>query len=383
MTIHDDPLSTVLPLPAQLTLYIAYPCNLRCKHCYLYGVADYVPEYMDKTTRPQYMSDEVFHAAVDPLLENDAPLTVCFMGGEPSLHPKLPEMVRHLKSRPNVYVDMNTNATRMPRVGEALMEAGMDAVYVSIDGSSAEVNDPVRGKGSFDKAVRGLEHLAELRERRAQPLKLAINYIITSASIDDIVPAAEMAERIGVDEIFFNLSIFVTEEEGKGAQRRLAKLGHDFKSWKGFVLPEFSEGVSADLLEDQLDELETRDWKPSVFVSPVGYTPKELRSYFTQRWSRILRQKSCPVQSFRTTVLTNGDMVPCTIYPDVVVGNVTEAPMAEVWRSPKYDEFRELTMRRLLPTCRRCCDLFDESAGDPYAFINGSRERFDIAHAHS
>ena len=52
--------------------------------------------------------------------------------------------------------------------------------------------------------------------------------------------------------------------------------------------------------------------------------------------------------------------------------------MEAVWRGEKYDQFRQLTMRRLLPTCHRCCDLFDESAGDPFAFINGSRERFQI-----
>ena len=375
----DDPLASVLPLPAQLTLYVAYPCNLRCKHCYLYGVADYVPEYMDKTTRPQYMSDEVFHAAVDPLLEAPRPLTVCFMGGEPSLHPKMPEMVRHLKSRPDVYVDMNTNGTRMPRVGEALMDAGIDGIYISVDGSSPEVNDPLRGKGSFDKAMEGLRHLAELRERRGQALKLGINYIITSEGFRDIIPAAEMAEAVGADEIFFNLSIFVTEAEGKGAQRKLAKLGFEFESWKGFVLPDYSKSDHGDVLEEQLNELENRSWKTAVFVSPVGYAPGELRDYFTERWPRLLHQKVCPVQTFRTTVLTNGDVVPCTIYPDLVVGNVVERSMQEVWRSEEYDRFRELTMRRLLPTCRRCCDLFDESAGDPYAFINNSRDQFELS----
>jgi radical SAM protein with 4Fe4S-binding SPASM domain len=373
----NERLQTVLPLPAQITLYVAYPCNLRCKHCYLYGVADYVPEYMDRSM-PQYMSEEIFRAAVDPLLESPTPLTVCFMGGEPVLHPRLADMVRHLKSRPHVYVDMNTNGTRMRKVGPALVEAGMDAIYVSLDGSSPEVNDPVRGRGSFRQAIEGLRFLAELRERESRPLKLAINYTITSENFRDLLPAAEMAESVGVDEIFFNLSIFVTEDEGKRAQRQLARLGHDFRSWQGFVLPSLVDDFPADLLEEHLNELQDRTWKTSVFMAPVGYPPAELRSYFTERWPKLLRQRSCPVQAFRTTVLPNGNVVPCTIYPDIVVGNLTEQPLEAVWLGERYNQFRQLAMRRLLPTCHRCCDLFDESAGDPFAFINGSRERFQI-----
>src|SRR5436853_7472682 len=102
----NERLQTVLPLPAQITLYVAYPCNLRCKHCYLYGVADYVPEYMDKSLH-QYMSDEIFRAAVDPLLETPTALTVRFMGGQPVLHPRLPDMERYITRRPHGHADMN------------------------------------------------------------------------------------------------------------------------------------------------------------------------------------------------------------------------------------------------------------------------------------
>jgi len=355
-------LDRVLPLPRQVTLFVAWPCNLRCRVCALYGVADYVPEYMERSS-PQYMSWEIFQRVMDPLAGGTASPAVTFIGGEPTLHPRLAEMVRYVKRRSDAHVDMCTNGTQIPRIGEALVEAGIDEVHVSIDGASAAVNDPGRGLRSFDRALEGLRQLIALRDRRAPGLKVKINCTVSGENYADLVATAELADAEGVDEIFFSLPIFVTETEGLDACRIVEPLGFDFRSWRGFRIEPTISSVDVARLEQQLTTLMARRGKVPTFVTPIGYEPRELRAYFGERWPELLHQRSCPVQSFRTSVLPNGDVTSCTPFPDLVVGSLASHTLEEVWRSPKYDRFRELVDARLLPVCHRCCELFGEEEG--------------------
>jgi len=361
-----------LALPTQLTLYVNFPCNLRCKHCFLYGVSGYVGEYMAPSA-VESMSWDVFHAAVDPILAAGGPLSVCMMGGEPLLHRDLDGFVRHLKATSSVYVDVNTNAAVAPRRIMGIVDAGIDAVCVSLDGGSAEVNDAGRGRGSFRHAMRGIEHLLEWRRDRHPRLRVSLNFTITNLNYRDLRSTAELCGRLGLDELYLNLPTFVREGEGEAAKAALARLGIDFRSWQGFRIDSVVDGIDHDELKRQFEELAARSWPFDLYVQPVGYSSAELPLWFTPRWGRVMRQRQCKVQNFRTTVLPSGDVVPCTVYPDVVVGNLHEESIADVWRGERYARFREMVNRRLLPTCTRCCDLYDEAADDPAAFVSDSR----------
>ncbi|WP_284125081.1 radical SAM protein [Parerythrobacter aestuarii] len=361
------------PLPQQLTLYVNYACNLRCRHCYLYGVADVERSYMT-TNKASAMSWEVFTRSVDPLIEAGNPLTVFLMGGEPCLHTNLPAMISYIKKASTSYVDMNTNGMFLDRCADDLIEAGIDAIYVSLDGSSEEKNDALRGTGSFAASIAGIRHLKQSIAHRNAPTKVALNYTITNRNFTDLLDMARLAEELEIDELFFNLPSFVHKHEGLEAQRVLSeKLAIEFNSWRGFQIDSEVAGIPPDELEAIISGL-NGDWPFDLYLQPVEYSPQELATYFQPSWEQQAKKRTCQVLSFRTTVLPNGDVTPCTIYPDVVVGNVLETGMSEVWHGQKYEDFRNEIAQNLLPTCMRCCDLFDETNGDPSSFVSGSRE---------
>ncbi|HWT29801.1 MAG TPA: radical SAM protein [Propylenella sp.] len=367
---HD--VSALSPLPRQLTLYVNYACHLRCKHCYLYGVADYDHPYMAPMTNSA-MPWDTFRKAVDPMLESGAALSLFLMGGEPCLHERLADMVAYVARHPSTYVDMNTHGMLLPKKAAGLIAAGINGIYVSLDGSQASTNDPLRGVGSFDRAIKGI--LAAIAARgAARTPKVAINATITNGNVHDLVGMADKAVALGVDEIFFNLPVFVTEKEGLASERAMAaRHGIAFSSWRGFRIDPVIDGIDTQVLVSQLEQLKARKWPLPLFLQPIGYSPRELATYFTDDWARTLRQRACPVRDFRATVLPNGDVTPCTIYPDVVLGNLVGQTLPEVWTGAAYRRFRQDVGQRLLPTCRRCCDLFDETQGDPDAFLNDSR----------
>ena len=367
----------LLPAPVQMTLFVAFPCNLRCKNCWLFGIADTPRDYMG-TPDKDIMSWETFRAAVDPLFGHGAVPSICFMGGEPMLHARIVDMIRHIKEQGPAYVDMNTNGTRLDKLGREMVKAGIDALYVSLDGSTPEINDASRGIGSFERAVHGIEAVRDLRDE-GMPVKVAINYTVTCENYRDLERLGDLARRLAVDELFVNLSVFVTPEEGAAAQRTLhEELGMRFDSWRGFMIGPIIEGIDSQELVAQLGALRHNAGDVPTFVQPVGYSAEELGHYFTPQWKDVVREKACPVQTFRTTVLPNGDVVPCTLYPDVVVGNLRRTSLMEVWHGEEYARFRALVEDRLLPTCHRCCDLFDETKGDPAAFVTNSRLQYRL-----
>jgi MoaA/NifB/PqqE/SkfB family radical SAM enzyme len=372
----------VLPYPAQLTLYVALPCNLRCENCYLFGVADYDRDYMRGGKERRYMSMEVLEAAIAPLAASPRPTSICLMGGEPLLHPRLDEMIRFIRRTIDGYIDMNTNGMLLPRVGQQIADAGIDAIYVSLDGSCPDTNDASRGSGSFAAALAGIRTMQRYRREHGRPTAIAINHTVTRHNFHELVEMVELATREELDEVFFNLPTFVRRHEGEAARDALARdLGLTFESWRGFVIDSVIDDIEPGVLTTQLEQLQSwRDRRggPKVFVQPIGYAPRELATYFDDRWDATLRERACPIQGFRTSVLPSGDVIPCTVYPDLVLGNVREQSLPEVWRGDAYARFRRYVSERLLPTCKRCCDLFDETQGDPFAFVTGSREAHQL-----
>lgn len=368
-----SPVKLYPSLPCELTVYVNWACNLRCAHCYLYGVADSERPYMADQTHSS-LEWAIFERAIDPLLTQGEPFSICFMGGEPCLHRQIVEMVRYAKSSGLSYVDMNTNGTLLRRLAKPLMLAGIDAIYISIDGPTAQSNDTIRGRGTFDVIVQAIAHTFAARASIGAATKIALNVTVTNANYRCLGEFRLFCAENKIDEIFFNLPSFVTHEDGLRASQIAAKeLGIEFHSWQGLVIDPLVNGINSDDLTTELEGLISEPWPCTVFLQPVGYKPRELSAYFTKSWPQVVKGQACPILGHRTTILPNGDITPCTIFPDIVVGSLREATLSEVWQGRPYSNFRKILERRLLPTCSRCCDLFDETKGEPGGFFNQTR----------
>lgn len=131
-------------------------CNLSCHHCFI-------------SCHPKNDSFGMLTLGeVQRWLEQSVRLGVkeyYFTGGEPFLNRELvPMLVATLAYGPATVL---TNGTVLQDQWlETLAEAHADSIYslefrVSIDGYSPETNDPIRGAGTFDRAMRGITRLVE------------------------------------------------------------------------------------------------------------------------------------------------------------------------------------------------------------------------------
>src|SRR4029450_7428319 len=82
-------------------------------------------------------------------------------GGEPTVRPDFWELVEYATAH-DVGVKFSTNGVRLtPDAARRIAAGDHGDVQVSLDGATAEVNDVVRGTGSYDTAMQAMRNLAD------------------------------------------------------------------------------------------------------------------------------------------------------------------------------------------------------------------------------
>ena len=139
-----------LDAPICLTWELTYACNLSCVHC------------LSSSGRrdPRELSTAECKAVIDEL-ERMQVFYVNIGGGEPTVRSDFWELVDYATAH-HVGVKFSTNGVKItPDVARRLAASDYVDVQISLDGATAEVNDRVRGVGSYDTALRAMQNLAD------------------------------------------------------------------------------------------------------------------------------------------------------------------------------------------------------------------------------
>ena len=148
--------SIVWGRPYTLTIEPTNRCNLKCPEC---------PSGNGDMVRPLGLMDfDRFRAIVDQV-HGEVFYLQLFFQGEPFINNRLVDMISHARSK-RMYVSISTNAHFLRReVVDALLEAGLDRLIVSLDGLTQEVYEEYRVGGSLAKVQEALALLDEARRR--------------------------------------------------------------------------------------------------------------------------------------------------------------------------------------------------------------------------
>lgn len=149
----------VLPtarMPPVLSVELTNVCNLRCTSC-----------HTTLRSRPNgVMKDAVFERLVADVAKFNVQ-RVKLIGGEPTLHPKFPELIRRL-AEVTPYLQLVTNGHwRNQDIPEAIIEAPVQLIEISIDAGGTAVYEHSRQGGSYQAVLASLRDLAE-RKRLAR-----------------------------------------------------------------------------------------------------------------------------------------------------------------------------------------------------------------------
>jgi mycofactocin radical SAM maturase len=176
-----DQFEAGLAAPICLTWELTYACNLACVHC------------LSSSGRrdPRELSTAECLAVIDEL-ERMQVFYVNIGGGEPTVRRDFWELVEYATGH-RVGVKFSTNGSRIDEAAARRIAASsyLD-VQISLDGATAEVNDRVRGAGSYATAIAAMERLAAAGSRH---FKLSV--VCTRYNIPQLDAFQAIADRYG------------------------------------------------------------------------------------------------------------------------------------------------------------------------------------------
>jgi Fe-coproporphyrin III synthase len=376
LLVHLPAASPPVTVPRHVTVFVNWACNLVCRECWMYGDSAAESTWLQEVKRDN-ISVGLWTKIVDELkaAEAESPDTIylTIMGGEPLMHPDLVELVRVAKTRlPGCNLDMSTNATLLPRHADALVEAGIDDVYISVDGPTPEVNDPIRGRKSYDRAMAGLAALQAAGRHAGRMPKIALNFTVTGMNYTYLPDMVRLSERLGLDEFTVDLASYFTRDEGIRSRPVFeAATGRPFLSWAGYCNEHQHANIDPATLEALFDEAESMSDSVRVLIAPTRYGNADKSRFFTGDWSRVIQETTCVKLWAQTTVLPNGDVISCTTFADTVMGSMTGGSLGEVFHGPVYQRMRDEISRGLQPVCYRCCELNMDIDVEPELYTIG------------
>jgi len=170
-----------LTSPICLTWELTYACNLACVHC------------LSSSGRrdPRELTTAEGKAVIDTLQRMQV-FYVNIGGGEPTVRPDFWELVDYATAH-QVGVKFSTNGVKLDAAA-ALRLAASDYtdVQISLDGATAEVNDAVRGAGSYAMATRAMANLAAAGFRGFK-----ISVVVTRHNVSQLDRFKQIADQHG------------------------------------------------------------------------------------------------------------------------------------------------------------------------------------------
>ena len=334
MKYADWPLSA----PVNLTWEITHECNLRCVHCLS----------ASSTASPGELTFDECRAIVDHLVALKV-FEINFGGGEPLLKDYFLPLLRYIHEK-GIVTCISTNGT-------ALTDEAIDCftgnplvnVQVSLDGATPAVNDCIRGKGTFQRIIKGIELLS------GKNIPLSINTVVTSLNFMQLRRLKELAASYGA-----NLRV-----------SRFRPSGRARESWEMLKLN-----------SSQLQELSA--WlgsDPSILTGDSFFS-------ISQDGRRRLGLDMCGACKMTGCIDPSGNVFPCAFLQDTPFcgGNLREKSFKDIWdNAPAFHRFRALE-----PAACRLCSRFEKCRGgcpavayfvtrdlntaDPECLVNWSRD---------
>ncbi len=165
-------------------------CNLRCKHCYQ---DDYVHGEL-----PFEKLKEIADKITEALTRWNMYGRISLTGGEPLLSKSLFPLIAYLNANNRILsINILTNGTL---INEEIVEKikkfnKIKQIQISLDGGNAEEHDRVRGKGAFNKTIKGIRLL------KSANIEVALMYTLMRINKESYMDFIHLAEEENVDAI--------------------------------------------------------------------------------------------------------------------------------------------------------------------------------------
>jgi mycofactocin radical SAM maturase len=291
-----------LSAPVNVTWEVTYACNLSCIHC----LSDSGRKRKGELTTEQALQVIDQLAAVKVFQFNIG-------GGEPFMRPDFLDLMDHAHDK-GMVTCISTNGTLIDERIAQRLDHPLVYIQVSLDGATEPSNDAIRGRGSYGKVMKALDHL------RKRDIEVSINCVLTRRSYPELDKLVELAASYGAK---LRVSRFRPSGRGKESWSQLnVERRH---------MADFSQWLSRHLAVSTGDSF-------------FSVTTEE---------RRFLGLNMCGACKLTCCLSPRGDIYPCAFLqePEFCAAKLPEAEFGTVWKtSPVFGSFRQLEIK----SCESC-----------------------------
>lgn len=167
----------------ELWIHMTNACNLSCAHCLVESAPDGF----------RGISTKRWHGLIDEALDLGVK-RFYITGGEPFVRKDIFEMIQHIVENADELI-LLTNAMLLK--GQRLkqlerFDREKVKLQISLDGSRPEINDPVRGKGTFQATMEGIQHVIDA------DFLPTLTSAVMNCNADDIPEITRLAAKLGI-----------------------------------------------------------------------------------------------------------------------------------------------------------------------------------------
>ncbi|MCL4488910.1 MAG: radical SAM protein [Chloroflexi bacterium] len=216
-------------MPTLAVMDITNRCNFRCPICFAESNGHGRSYFLDPT---------LIRRMLESLVSRATPCQhIQFSGGEPTLHPEFPAILRSARELGFTHIQVASNGSRMIDADYVKLceDSGLHTIYLQFDGIDDEVYIKLRGQRLLEKKIRAVENVAKTNMRL-----VLVPTIESSVNVDQIGPIFSFALQYSkhVTGISFQPSAHVGRVElpqGDVEPFNLAVMAREFSAQTGLT----------------------------------------------------------------------------------------------------------------------------------------------------
>lgn len=307
-----------------------------------------------------HMSAATFDRVIADLQEMSPPPRVFFGGiGEPLSHGRIVDMITRVKTL-GATVEMITNGTLLTEQrSRELIDAGIDLLWVSIDGARPESYADVRLGAELPRVLENLDRFRRLRWPAHHPMpEIGIAFVAMKRNIGDLPELLALGKRLGIMHFHVSNLLPHTAEMSKEIlyQRSLTDVTYLPSPWfRKLNLPKM--------------DINDKTGEPLLKALSSGYNVT-----FAGNNLGMTNDVCSFVEDGSLVVGWDGSVSPCPplLYTHIgflngyervshrhIIGNIRDEHLLDMWLDPDYVAYRERVHSFGFAPCTPCggCEL--------------------------
>lgn len=318
-------LGPLAPAPVILNLEATTRCPHACPGC----------ARTRRTSPPRDLDPQALERILDQVPHAGR---VTFVGlGEPTLNPDLPRLVARVSDEGRAAALVTSGAALTHRLADRLAAAGLSAATFSLDAGTPELAARLRPGVPFARTLQGFRAAAAAW---GDQVPRSVFTAVGQDNAHHLDAVADLALDLGARAWMLSDLNF---PENAGRSLAGAPAGPAHGAVRRAVDRALERGLPV-LGIEALEEL-GRPWRLREFL----LRPAD------RLWTRSGAHRTCLSPWQTVPVGADGSLTACDCQPDVILGNLQETPLMELWNGPEMRRLRqELLSGQPRAACRAC-----------------------------